>query len=136
MSELIDRVALAICIAKDDGDPNHKFPIVWGSNELVKYWTFHREQAIEVLNAIFHWTKIEGPETEPPDDVLVRVSFNKDVQNDLYCIRFDKKSDSRQWFFFEIETGKLRLLKDYNFSGCVPSHWMMPIKPEPPRNQP
>lgn len=79
------------------------------------------------------WTKIEGPDSEPPENQPVHVSFDGEVQDIFYCLRFCEKGDSREWLFLDMESGTLELFSDYNDSGKTPTHYMLPIKPEPPK---
>lgn len=79
------------------------------------------------------WTKIEGSCDEPFENIPVHVSFDENVQDEFFCIRFCEESDSREWYFLDETSGKWELFSDYCDTGDTPTYFMLPIKPEPPK---
>lgn len=96
---------------------------------------FHAlKKATEAVDAFVNckWTRIEGNYPESLINIPVYVSFDEDVQEEFYCMRFCVQRNSMEWYHLENDRYEWELFSNICTSGITPTHYLVPVIPEPP----
>ncbi len=79
------------------------------------------------------WIKIDGNYPESLTNVPVYVSFDENVQDEFFCVRFCVQKNSMEWYFLENESYEWKLFSTFCTSGVTPTHYLIPVIPESPK---